>query len=109
METTVACFLEQTHTISGAREAVGLFFRMTEDFMALSQHAEALSKDLERMSVLASSPSSISEQLVENINRSYVTYSKLSERVEFRACRLNYQVECLDFELNYFLKVINVN
>jgi hypothetical protein len=109
MESTVACLLEQSHTIAGAKEAVGLFERMIEDFLALLQHSEVLSKDLERMSSLASSPPALSEQLFENINRSFVSYSKLSERVEFRACKLNYHTECLEKELNHFLKVSGYN
>jgi hypothetical protein len=105
MDTTVACLLEQSHHLAGAREALGYFHRLTEDFLALSQHADALSRDLERMSSLASSPAGISEQLVENINRSYISYSKVSERVEFRACKLNYHLDCLEFEFNYFVTV----
>jgi hypothetical protein len=75
--------------------------------LALHQHAEALSRDLERMGSLASSPAAISEQLVENINRSYISYSKVSERVEFRACKLNYHLDCLDFEFKHFLQVLS--
>ncbi|KAJ3323589.1 hypothetical protein HDV06_001613 [Boothiomyces sp. JEL0866] len=97
-------FSDLAQEITGTKEGITYFERLCNEYQSLLQHSTHLSSDIERMSELASNPKTLSQNLVANLNQSYILFSQLTDKVETRACKLNFLIESLEVEYQYFAK-----
>ncbi|KAJ3314109.1 hypothetical protein HDV04_001140, partial [Boothiomyces sp. JEL0838] len=100
----VRYFSDLAQEITGTKEGITYFDRLCNEYQSLLQHSTILSSDIERMSELASNPKTLSQSLVANLNQSYILFSQLTDKVEARACKLNFIIESLEVEYQYFVK-----
>jgi hypothetical protein len=76
--------------LDGARQSITRFIETSNEFWALKTYLDVLAKDVE------------SEKDITKTNQSFMAYSKLSEMVEGKACRFNFESQTLQEEYLYF-------